>query len=179
MFKHLSPVLVLSLFASGIAQAAPVDLLDEAPRLCAKAAAGSLEQAGFSRSADKPAHPFGKEMYTGMLEKTPVVVTVGEKFGNPLCETYFPDASVSKYESVESLLRMAYGGSGTVYDNPEGGKGYRGEIWADRDAMANGKVKNLIFGELKASSVFIQYAREGFMQTQQRAGLMIEVTSRQ
>lgn len=176
MFKRISPVFFVSLFASAAVQAQPLDLLDVTPKLCASAADGSILQEGFRKSAEKPAHPFGTVMYTGVVEKTDVVVTVGEKFGDALCETYFPKASESRYEGVDSLLRMVYRGNGTVYDNPKGGNGYRGEIWADQDAVSGGKVKNLRFGRQKASTVFIQYASKGFQQTEQRAGIMIEVT---
>lgn len=178
MFKRIVPVLLVSLFASAAVQAQPLDLLDVTPKLCAQAADGSILQNGFQKSAEKPVHPFGTVMYTGVVEKTDVVITVGEKFGDALCEAYFPKVSADRYEGVDSLLRMAYGSNGTVYDNPKGKNGYRGEIWADKDAVSNGKVKNLRFGAQKASTVFIQYASKGFQQTQQRAGMMIEVTSR-
>lgn len=178
MFKRCSSLLFLSLMYAGAVQAAQDEMFDILPALCAKADDGRLQQEGFRVKTGKLAHPFGKVQYDGKLGKTPVTVTVGDKFGSPFCELYFPKAPESRFQALRQALRSSIGINGEIYDNPEGGYGYRGELWGDKDATGNGKANDLKFASIKAQFVGIQYASKGFMQTHERAGLMVDVTRR-
>lgn len=178
MFKRCSSLMLLSLMFAGAAHATQDEMFDIFPTLCAKADDGRLQQEGFRVKSGKLAHPFGRTEYDGMLGKTPVAVTVGLKFGSPFCELYFPKAPKSRFEALRKALRSSIGIDGEIYDNPEGGYGFRGELWADKGTTGNGKADDLKFASMKAQFVGIQYASKGFMQTHERAGLMIEVVAR-
>ena len=177
MYRLFASSLLLAASLTSPSFAAP-DLLSGATDLCKALMAGTIVQdQHFSKSDEKPKNPFGETAYEGSWNELPVIVAAGEKFGDALCDVQFPSATAADYVAVNAELNKALGGTGTVYDKPDGAFGYRGEIWADKDAM-DGSVEDLTVGEMPLSSIFVQYADEGFRQTAGRTGLIIEMQGR-
>jgi hypothetical protein len=154
-------------------------LVDGAVGLCQQALSGATgEGHDLAAVEGKPANPFAERGYKGSLNGVPVLVGVGEKFGDDLCDVQFPEAGAEAYEVVNADLKQRFGAEGTIYDKPDGVYGYRGEIWADSDAVENGAVDDLKLGGIPFSTVMVQYADEPFRQTENRTGLLLELTGR-
>ncbi|KAA5605274.1 hypothetical protein F1188_11950 [Roseospira marina] len=179
---------VQSFFGAGIALGtvmavasvahAEAPYVEGAATLCPAALSGQAEDAGLAIHEGPIANPFGETAYAGTWNGAPVVVTVGDQFGNALCEVHVPDATADDYAAVQAALVAQYGADGTIYDKPDGAFGYRGETWADSEAVENGTIPELTFGDMPMTMVMIQYAAEPFAQTNDRAGLLLQLMGR-
>ena len=164
---------------TGSSAMAQDSLVDGAVHLCQQALSGAAGDGDTLQLVEgKPANPFAEKSFKGVLNGVPVIFSIGDKFGDDLCDVQFPEVGAEVYESVNTDLKQRFGADGTIYDKPDGAYGYRGEIWADSDAVENGTVADLKLGGIPFSTVMVQYADEPFRQTANRTGLLLELTAR-
>ena len=175
----ISAIAVLGSLSAAHAESS---VLDQVAQLCAPAIAQSSasggEKLGLKKSPDKPKAAFGETLYVGQIDGQTVELSIGDKFGAPLCDIYYPAKTEADYKVLRDQLTATFKTDGTVYDHPISGKTYLGQIWADSKAMDNGTVQNMTLSGIKAGSVFVQFSEVAFRQTGDRAGLMIEITGR-
>lgn len=177
MKKTLTVAFVGAAMISSAASAQSAFLTD-ANELCLSIIEGaSIEEMGFTPSAEATEVPFMTEAYEGKLTGVDVRIDLGERFGAPMFDVNAPEASVQDYEAIHADLVDNFGVRGVNYDNPSSSTGYRGEIWADKEAMS-GPIEDMQINGTELTSVFVQYAKSGFMQTGGRAGVILSYQAR-
>lgn len=163
------------LAASGaLAQGSTVDGVLQ---LCQQAGNGQAEENGLEPVKSKTEIPFIEKVFAGEWNGAPVFVALGKRFGNTLCDVQFPDAGVDDYESANADLKKRFGAEGSVYDDPDGNFGYRGEMWADADEIDNGEVENMALNGVPLLTAMVEYADEPFTQTADRTGLIFVISA--
>ena len=177
----MKTTMTLALVALAMASSNAVagdSLLDKTNQLCFGSFDGdSLEEMGFTAFQMEKEVPFMTAAYEGEIDGQKALLYTGEQFGEKVCDVNLPEAPIQTYQSVHDVLLDMFGVNGNIYDQPNSEWGYRGEIWADKEAMS-GSIENMEIEGMKLGTVFVQYTQKPFKQTNDRTGFFISYSTR-